>query len=170
MNDELARNILSRICYATLATATRTGLPWSSPVYTAFDHRSHFFWLSSPQARHSQNIRENSQIACVIYDSTAPEGTGTGVYIQAGAFELEERAEIVLGLHCLFARIGEPPPSIDYAQGASPLRVYEAVPQAMWINGKNEVNGVSVDTRIVVDGCVTDREYHGRNPPGPARF
>lgn len=148
MSEKYAEEILSRICYATLATATQTGVPWSSPVYTAFDSQWHFFWISSYEARHSQNIRENSQIACVIYDSTAPEGTGTGIYIQARAGELVEEVEVAHGLHCLWARAGEAPPPVSYALGASPLRIYRAVPDTIWTNTKRKVNGVDIDKRI----------------------
>lgn len=157
MSVGTARHILAHICYATLATATSTGIPWSSPVYTAFDSDFHFYWISSCQARHSQNIKENSQIAFVIYDSTVREGTGTGVYIEANAWELVEPQDIAHGLRCLSERAGDSssPPLLD--EKTSQLRVYKAEVQAAWINMHVSIDGEGIDTRLPVD--LHKREY-----------
>lgn len=149
-HTRVAQNILSHICYATLATATKTGIPWSCPVYVAFDKNFNFYWLSSRQTRHSQNIRENGQIAFVVYDSTVPEGTGKAVYIEATACELTQEEEIAYGLDHIFERAGENPPPVNEAWGDSPLRVYQAKAHAAWINVGDSVNGKYVDTRVAV--------------------
>jgi uncharacterized protein YhbP (UPF0306 family) len=83
-----ARAIIERNQYMVLATADADGRPWASPVWFAPDGRGAFFWVSSHEARHSANIAGRPDIGIVIFDSTAPIGTGQGVYIEARAEQL----------------------------------------------------------------------------------
>lgn len=145
--EEKAKQVLTKILYITIATASKNGVPWNSPVYSAFDHHYNFFWVSASQSRHSTNIRENNNIALVTYDSTVPEGTGFGVYIQGKAYELTDEQEIVHGLQCVFGRVGKNPPPIKDCLDPSPLRVYKAVPEKFWVNIDERYNGQYVDKR-----------------------
>ena len=74
--------------YMVLGTADDSGQPWASPVYFAQEGYTYFYWVSSPEARHSRNIAVRSQISIVIFDSRVPIGTGQGVYMFAVAEEL----------------------------------------------------------------------------------
>jgi nitroimidazol reductase NimA-like FMN-containing flavoprotein (pyridoxamine 5'-phosphate oxidase superfamily) len=69
--------------YMTLATADATGVPWASPVWFASTDCRHFFWVSSPQARHSQNLAVRPELAISIFDSHQPPYTGQGIYVSA---------------------------------------------------------------------------------------
>ncbi len=71
-----------------LGTADQAGRPWVSPVYYAPAAYREFFWVSSPEARHSRNLAARGGVSIVIFDSSAPIGTGTGVYMSATAEEL----------------------------------------------------------------------------------
>ena len=93
-HESRAREIVQRLLYLTVATASGQGQPWNSPVYAAYDEHSNFYWSSSPEAQHSRNIRENDKVFLVIYDSTVPEGKGEAVYVEATAAALEDPAEI----------------------------------------------------------------------------
>ena len=84
----IARAIIDANRYMTLGTADAAGQPWVSPVYFAAAGYTAFYWVSSPDARHSQNISVRPQICIVIFDSQAPIGTGQGVYMLAAADEL----------------------------------------------------------------------------------
>jgi len=84
----IARTIIDANLYMTLGTADTAGQPWVSPVYFASTGYTVFYWVSSPDARHSQNIAVRPQISVVIFDSQAPIGTGQGVYMLAAAEEL----------------------------------------------------------------------------------
>jgi nitroimidazol reductase NimA-like FMN-containing flavoprotein (pyridoxamine 5'-phosphate oxidase superfamily) len=87
-NDATAREIVDANLYMTLATADASGRPWASPVwYTALDYRS-FYWVSSPEAQHSRNVLERSEVSIVIFDSRVAEGEGQAVYLSATAEEL----------------------------------------------------------------------------------
>jgi len=85
---ELARTIIDSNSYMVLGTADESGLPWVSPVWYAPAEYREFFWVSSPEARHSRNLTTRPQISIVIFDSQVPIGTGQGVYMTARAEEL----------------------------------------------------------------------------------
>lgn len=84
----LARTIIDSNMYMVLGTADESGQPWVTPVYYAFAGYKEFYWVSSPEVRHSRNIAVRPQISIVIFDSRVPIGTGQGVYMSAFAEEL----------------------------------------------------------------------------------
>ena len=83
-----AMAIVDSNLYMTLGTADEAGRPWASPVYFAPAGYSEFYWVSSPEARHSSNLAERPELGIVIFDSRAPISTGQGVYMSAVAGEL----------------------------------------------------------------------------------
>ncbi len=52
----LARTIIDSNMYMVLGTADESGQPWVSPVYYASAGYKEFYWVSSPEVKHSQNI------------------------------------------------------------------------------------------------------------------
>src|SRR5215211_6366186 len=84
----IARNIIDSMLYMVLGTADAVGQPWVSPVYFASAGYIQFYWVSSPEARHSRNIGTHPQVSIVVFDSRAPIGTGQAVYMAAVAEEL----------------------------------------------------------------------------------
>jgi uncharacterized protein YhbP (UPF0306 family) len=157
MNDQLverAKAILNKILYITIATTSKDGQPWNSPVYSAFDENYNFFWASDQNGQHSKNIKENNKVFLVVYDSTAPEGTGEGVYIQAKASAITDEKEIAHAVKYLDGRTNkqkDPVTRIAGFQGAMPRRVYKAVPERVWVNDDGEVNGNYIDIRIEIN-------------------
>jgi nitroimidazol reductase NimA-like FMN-containing flavoprotein (pyridoxamine 5'-phosphate oxidase superfamily) len=83
-----AREILDASLYMVVATASRSGQPWASPVYYAHSGYREFFWVSDPEADHSRNLRDRREVGIVVFDSSARIGTGQGVYISGVAQEL----------------------------------------------------------------------------------
>ena|SRR3989344_6577418 len=145
-----AKGIISKILYITIATSTKDGVPWNSPVYSTYDKDYNFFCASDQNGQHSKNIRENNQVFLVIYDSTVPEGAGEGVYIKAKAYELADEKEIEDALSFLDGRVGKKPHSPKQFLGDKPRRVYKAVPEKFWVNDDGEINGNYIDVRIEV--------------------
>jgi hypothetical protein len=84
----IAQAIIDTNVYMTLGTGDASGRPWVSPVYYASARYSEFYWISSPEARHSCNIAVRPLISLVIFDSRAPVGAGQAVYMSATAEEL----------------------------------------------------------------------------------
>ena len=79
----LVRTIIDSNMYMVLGTADESGQPWVTPVYYASSEYKEFYWVSSPEVRHSWNIAVRPQISIVIFDSQVPIGTGQGVYMAA---------------------------------------------------------------------------------------
>lgn len=122
-----AVRILKSVQYLTIATTCEDGHPWNSPVSASLESGLTFSWGSSPDTIHSENIRRDGRAFVVVYDSTAPERTGEGVYLKGEAEELDE------------------------TEGA--VRKYCFTPTEVWINdeAKNEDGSYKHDIRILLD-------------------
>ena len=85
----LARSIVDVNRFMALGTADGNGLPWVSPVWYAPDGYRELYWVSSPDARHSRNLRERPELAIVIFDSHRPGGW-SALYMSAVAEQLDD--------------------------------------------------------------------------------
>lgn len=123
-----AVNILNQINYITIASVCEDGSPWNSPVAASHDTNLNFFWGSSPENVHSQNIRRTGKVFVVMYDSTVPEGTGEGIYMTGVATEL------------------------DFEPGTV-VKKYRFTPEKAWMNddAKNDDGSYKHDIRIELD-------------------
>jgi nitroimidazol reductase NimA-like FMN-containing flavoprotein (pyridoxamine 5'-phosphate oxidase superfamily) len=90
----LARSIIDSNRYMTLGTVDASGLPWVSPVWYASAEYREFFWVSSPDARHSRNLACRPQLAIVIFDSHRAGGWNA-LYMSAVAEELVNVGEAI---------------------------------------------------------------------------
>ena len=147
----IAKDQLSRILYATVATCSDDGQPWNSPVYSAYDEDLNIYWASDVNAVHSQNIRANKRAFVVFYDSTVPEGTGQGLYFRCTATELQDPSDMAKGCEVLSTRVGKANASPDGFMNKSSLRVYRAVPNEGWVNDDELIANRQVDVRIRID-------------------
>lgn len=152
-----AKEEMSRLLYITLATVDEYFSPWNAPVYSAFDGQYHFFWMSSLSSQHSKNIRFNNKTFVVVYDSTATEGTGFGVYLRGDSYELDamDLDEINYGIALLGARIhrSDLPPASDYLY-PFPRRVYKFIPKQAWVNTVVNIQDKKVDQRLEITDCL----------------
>jgi hypothetical protein len=153
--EQKAKQVIENIQYVTIASITPEGLPWNTPVFSAFDNQFNFFWNSWKENQHSLNIANEPRIFLVIYNSSPAEGASSqGVYIQARAEMLTDRTEIETARVLLQKRKSKPSSKLRATEeftGEYPRRIYKAVPERMWLNGDGEVNGSYVDKRIEVD-------------------
>jgi len=129
-----AKDTIKKIHYMTLATSSRKAMPWCSPVFCAYDRKYNFYWISSRHCVHSANIKDTGRAALVVYDSTVPEGQGFGVYFEAKAGMVEDKAEIERALKLLYNRKRRPVPRAGIFVGQAARKVYRAVPVKVWIN------------------------------------
>lgn len=130
--------ILQTIIYATVATASSDGAPWSSPVAHQLDEDLNVYWFSDKESQHSRNVRQNENVFIVIYDSTVPEGDGCGVYPQAKAYEANDPEEIRKARRIKKDSGMDAP---DDFMGDAVRRVYKAVPTKAWMNADDIDNG-----------------------------
>jgi nitroimidazol reductase NimA-like FMN-containing flavoprotein (pyridoxamine 5'-phosphate oxidase superfamily) len=87
---DMARNVIESNRYMVLGTADEAGVPWVTPVWFAQSDYRRFIWVSSPDRRHSRNIRARPELSIVIFDSQVPVGSARAVYMSARAEELSD--------------------------------------------------------------------------------
>jgi len=150
-NLEKAKKIIADIIYINIATVSPGGKPWNSPVYCAFDEQYNFYWASWRENEHSKNIAQNPNIFITIYDSTAPEGTGEGVYIQANACEITNPQEIEHAIKYYYGRKNGTPRKIEEFLGEYPRRMYKAILEKVWMNDEGNINGNYIDIKTEVN-------------------
>lgn len=146
-----ATQIIKQIKYITIASITPEGMPWNSPVYTAYDTNLNFYWFSWNKNQHSLNIKNNPHVFVTIYDSTVPEGTGVGVYFSGKAYELRNVREMFVGMTVCYKRVNKKMRAIKEFLKHFPRRVYKFVPEKAWINGDSDINGNYIDIRQELD-------------------
>jgi nitroimidazol reductase NimA-like FMN-containing flavoprotein (pyridoxamine 5'-phosphate oxidase superfamily) len=149
--DPAAREILENIGYMAIASVSSDGKPWNTPVYFACDEGFNLYWVSAEESCHSANIATNPAIFISIYDSTAPEGSAIGLYIEATACELEDAAQIRKACESLYRRARRIPPPETEFMGRSPRRIYRAIPRQAWTNSVRWIEGTRVDVREAID-------------------
>lgn len=154
-NSEKAKKIITENIYCTVATATSEGKPWISPVFFVYDEAYNIYWVSNKGALHSELTRENPRVAIVFFDTHAPEGAGTAVYMEATAKELSETDEVATGIELFNARATDDHfkiKSAAHVMGDGVWRIYKATPARVSLLGEGEyINGQYVDKHIPVD-------------------
>jgi hypothetical protein len=149
--------------FMTLATADADGVPWVSPVEFACDEELQFYWFSTTDTRHSQNVQTNPQAALSIYDHAFVPSSGrqpTALYGE-GPVEQLHQSELEAALPSLrrwiswrdAGRKTPRPRSRDRSDEASPWRVYRLHPAhlfALHPDGHPE-HGARAHLRVPVD-------------------
>jgi pyridoxine/pyridoxamine 5'-phosphate oxidase len=143
----IARDLIDRNRYLTLATADQAGQPWASPVWYAHTGYKEFFWVSSPDARHSRNVAARPQVSIVIFDSSLPPGATQAVYL-SGAAEVVTRPGLPRCLQ-VYSRRSQDQGLPEWASGdvqpPARQRLYRAVAAALFVLKPGDV-----DARIPV--------------------
>lgn len=83
--NKLAKKIITKNQYVSIASADSQGRPWVSPVVYAYDEDWNLYFVSMPSSRHCQNIKTNKNIALAIFDSHQKWGQGVGLQIEGQA-------------------------------------------------------------------------------------
>ena len=86
----MAKRILDGNRYMTIATVGEAAGPWATPVYFSHGDYRDMYWISSPDAEHSQNIASRPDVSLVVFDSTVPIGGAEAVYMKAQAHMVAE--------------------------------------------------------------------------------
>jgi hypothetical protein len=147
--SERAKEIIESIHYITIATVSSDGQPWNSPVSAYHDDSYNFYWPSWTENQHSKNIRKDSRVFVVIYDSTAPEGTGEGVYMLAKAYELNDLSQVEQAL--MYRPEDKKPREAEEYLGDYPRRMYKLIPEQFWMNGDGDIQGNYIDVRFELE-------------------
>lgn len=162
--DINAAKIIRKIEYMNIASITPEGMPWNSPVYTAYDRDLNFYWFSWRKNQHSINVRNNKNVFVTIYDSTALSGTGVGVYLEGVASELSSPKDILLGMTVVYARSKHKMRAIGEFLKNFPRRIYRFTPKKAWINGDSDIKGNFIDVRESLD-IIEVKNQLNHSPP-----
>jgi len=135
-DDELiehAQSLLTRNAYLTLATVDADGRPWTTPVYFAADGLTDFYWVSSPEARHSRNLAAQPAVSLVVFDSTVRPYHGRALYADGTAHEIGPD-ELEPGLRTYPGPVERGGAALTAADvtGAAPWRLYRARATQVW--------------------------------------
>ena len=85
---DMARSIIESNRYMVLGTADEAGVPWVTPVWFAQSEYRRFVWVSSPDRRHSRNVRARPELSIVVFDSRVAVGSARAVYMSGRAEEV----------------------------------------------------------------------------------
>jgi Pyridoxamine 5'-phosphate oxidase len=139
MNDDrdqaLARAIIDKSLYMVVSTADPSGQPWASPVYFAHRDYRDFFWISQPDATHSENLLERREVGIAIFDSSQSIETGEGAYVLGVARELPAH-ETAEGIQVFSKRSVSHGGEEISAEDVSPParhRLYQATAEAIYV-------------------------------------
>lgn len=137
--DDAAKQILSTVKIANLATVDPSGAPWATPVHFAADD-AYVYWISDRTSVHSRNLAQDDRVSISIWHY--PEGGApVGVYVQTHA-ELLEGDALPTARNAYLQKFGAIPPQfaehdfyraeippVDEAM-TRPLRWYFVAPEA----------------------------------------
>lgn len=135
---KLAKAIINANMYMVLGTADESGQPWVTPVYFACLNYKEFYWISSPEVRHSRNIAIRPQISIVVFDSQVAVGKGQAVYMAAEAKELSG-VDFDRGLDIYNGRFSNPADhgvrlvTAEDVRAPALYRLYRAIVSEHWI-------------------------------------
>ena len=110
--DARAREILDANRYLVLGTVEPDGEPRLSPVYFTHVDYAELYWVSAPEAHHSANLQRHPSVNIVVFDSSAPVGHGSCVYLHADAAIVPD------------GRVGRPLPGGVFRRPARRVRVH----------------------------------------------
>jgi hypothetical protein len=143
-----AKELLATSKHISMATVNEDGTPHNSPVRFVYDEKlEHIYWASHPQSLHSVNIIRTGQIFLALFDRIERGG----LYIKGEDVHPVEGAELVqaLTVHNSFrAKEGSTILAMDYYQGNSPQRMWQAKITNLWVNGVER----GADGHIARDG------------------
>lgn len=156
MDDPLAhrtKEILKDIKYISIATVSKDGQPWNTPVRAAVDEHTNFFWSSWAEAQHSQNIRESGKVFITLYSSSPKTGDDRQdcLYIKARAEQLEDEDDIAYALNYFYGLGDRKHVPSDFMDG-NVKRIYKAVPEKVWLNeiSSTQISEAATTKRVEV--------------------
>jgi len=151
---EMARRVIDHNRFMVLGTVEPDGQPRLSPVFFTPARYRDLYWVSSPDARHSRNVRERPAVQIVVFDSSRLPGEGEAVYLAATAHEVSagELPDVVDEAFDPETR-GARAFTVDELSGDGDLRLYVATVTAcdVHVRGSHPTHGTGIDRRVATD-------------------
>lgn len=147
---EKAYAILASNLYASIATVTPDNKSWNSPVFICYDNDFNFYWASAVLSQHSRNLQKNPSVFIVMYDTGVPWGQGQGIYISGQASVLTHQKDMEKVRQLRLGRASKANQPLTEFMNDSPRRLYQCIPDRIWLNVDRVVHGIAVDERAEV--------------------
>src|ERR1700690_33649 len=109
---KLIEDYLKEAKMLQIATS-KNNQPWSCTVYFAFDDKLNLYWISKPNRRHSEEIRNNDKVAGVIVLPHTPGDKVRGLQFQGIAKELSNKDDATAGMKYYAKRYGMKPERVN---------------------------------------------------------
>jgi uncharacterized protein YhbP (UPF0306 family) len=137
-NEQIEQQIkqyIPQVAHMTLATA-RDNKPRAFEVHFAYDTGLNFYFCSSIEAQHSQDIRENPNVAGTIVMQHEIGQKVRGVYFEGTAEQLDDATEDNPGVVAYDERFGFGPQVVQAAKKEGKARFYKiTINQFRFIDG-----------------------------------
>ena len=151
---DMARRVIDGNRFLVLGTVEDDGRPRLSPVFFTPARYRDFYWVSSPDAQHSHNVRERPEVRIVVFDSSTLPGQSEAVYMSATAREVpaDELPRLVREAFDPATR-GARAFTPDELSGDGDLRLYVATATAydVHVRGSHPTHGTGIDRRMATD-------------------
>jgi nitroimidazol reductase NimA-like FMN-containing flavoprotein (pyridoxamine 5'-phosphate oxidase superfamily) len=148
----LARDQLAANRFMVLGTVDPSGRPRVSPVwFSMVDHRD-VYWLSSPDAHHSRNIEDRTEVSIVVFDSRADPHTGQAVYLEATAARVADD-DLARACEAAFRDVDDALSFTPQSLADEPFVLYRARVTAaeIHVRGREFGDGTGSDQRVPVE-------------------
>ena len=105
------------------------GQPWCCTVYFAHDNLNNLYWISLPDARHSQEIGQNAKVAGTIVLPHTYGGPVRGLQFEGTARAIFDDEEIRRLSAAYSERFGRAALASDLISGQNPHYLYQIKPE-----------------------------------------
>lgn len=131
--DELVKDYLAENFTMQLATVSN-GSPWVCTVRFLADAQNNIYWASLPSRRHSQEIKNDSKVACAIVVQNVIGTPVIGIQIEGDAEMIEppvNDTDIVKRYAEKFVRDSDWVD--DFIKGNTDHRLYKLTPSSIYL-------------------------------------
>jgi uncharacterized protein YhbP (UPF0306 family) len=150
--NKLAREIVEKNQYMTIASSDSQSNAWASPVVYTYDENHNFYFISLPHSKHCQNIQLKPKVTIAIFDSHQLYGEGVGLQIEGKANELLAKEQEKISSLYLDRRwpYGEASEAAEFNEflRKHPYKFYKITPSKVWINDPNQKEDARVKVRL----------------------
>lgn len=151
---EMARRVIDGNRYLVLGTVESDGRPRLSPVYFTPARYGDFYWVSSPEAQHSRNVRDRPDVQIVVFDSSVLPNHSEAVYMSATARQVpDEELPALVGEAFDPDGRGGRAFTPEELSGDGDLRLYVATATSydVHVRGGHPTHGTGIDRRVATD-------------------
>jgi uncharacterized protein YhbP (UPF0306 family) len=127
--QSLLRDYLQKPDVMQLATV-RDGQPWACTVHFYADENLHLYWMSTPERRHSAEIKDDPRVAVAIAIRAQRDLPPIGVQLEGDAERIEDEAEMKRVIPLYAEKFGRSPTLLEETlSGQNKNRLYRLKPR-----------------------------------------